>query len=144
MTQALGNFYRNSLNSGMDFVLVKEEIECIQSYITILNIHYDNNIIVSYDIEKEIENFFIPKLLLQPFIENAVYHGIKKNDGKGLDIWDVFCSEKGNVFEGHTGDVACDHYHRFKEDVTLMKQIGVKAYRFLINWSRIFQMSRKI
>lgn len=144
MTQALGNFYRNSLNSGMDFVLVKEEIECIQSYITILNIHYDNNIIVSYDIEKEIENFFIPKLLLQPFIENAVYHGIKKNDGKGLDIWDVFCSEKGNVFEGYTGDVACDHYHRFKEDVTLMKQIGVKAYRFLINWSRIFQMSRKI
>lgn len=64
--------------------------------------------------------------------------GGTRQDGKGLDIWDVFCSEEGKVFEWHTGDVACDHYHRFKEDVALMKQIGVKAYRFSINWSRIF------
>ncbi len=59
-------------------------------------------------------------------------------DGKGWDIWDVFCREKGKVFEGHTGDVACDHYHRFKEDVALMKELGINAYRFSINWSRIF------
>ena len=59
-------------------------------------------------------------------------------DGKGWDIWDVFCREKGKVFEGHTGDVACDHYYRFKEDVALMKELGIKAYRFSINWSRVF------
>lgn len=59
-------------------------------------------------------------------------------DGKGWDIWDVFCRENGKVFEGHTGDVACDHYHRFKEDVELMKELGIKAYRFSINWSRVF------
>ena len=59
-------------------------------------------------------------------------------DGKGWDIWDVYCKEEGRVFEGHTGDVACDHYHRFKEDVALMKELGINAYRFSINWSRIF------
>ena len=60
------------------------------------------------------------------------------NTGKGLDIWDVFCKEKGKVYEGHTGDIACDHYHRFKEDVALMKELGIKAYRFSINWARVF------
>lgn len=59
-------------------------------------------------------------------------------DGKGLDIWDVYCREPGKVYEGHTGDIACDHYHRYKEDVLLMKEMGLKAYRFSINWSRIF------
>lgn len=58
-------------------------------------------------------------------------------DGKGLDIWDVYCKEPGKVYEGHSGDIACDHYHRYKEDVQIMKEMGLKAYRFSINWSRI-------
>lgn len=58
-------------------------------------------------------------------------------DGKGLHIWDVFCREKGRVAGGDTGDVACDHYHRFKEDVAIMKEMGLKAYRFSLSWSRI-------
>ncbi len=58
-------------------------------------------------------------------------------DGKGMDIWDVFCKEPGRVYEGHSGDVACDHYHRYKEDVQIMKEMGLKAYRFSINWSRV-------
>ena len=65
-------------------------------------------------------------------IEGAAY-----DDGKGLNIWDVFCKEENRVFGGHTGDVACDHYHHFKEDVLLMKQMGLKAYRFSVNWARI-------
>lgn len=66
-------------------------------------------------------------------IEGAAFQ-----DGKGWDIWDVFCKEEGKVFEGHSGDMACDHYHRFREDVALMKKMGVQGYRFSINWSRVF------
>ena len=65
-------------------------------------------------------------------VEGAAYE-----DGKGLQIWDVFCKDPGNVFEGHTGDVACDHYHRYAEDVKMMKEMGLKAYRFSISWARI-------
>lgn len=63
--------------------------------------------------------------------------GAVKEDGKGLHIWDVFTSEAGHVFEGHTGEMACDHYHRYREDVRIMREIGLKAYRFSIDWSRI-------
>lgn len=83
MTQALGNFYRNSLNSGQDLVTVKDEIECINSYITILNIRYDDKIIMKYDIEEEIMNYKILKLILQPIVENAAYHGLRNKKGQG-------------------------------------------------------------
>ncbi len=58
-------------------------------------------------------------------------------EGKGLHIWDVYVREPGKVYEGHTGDVACDHYHRFREDVQIMKEMGLKAYRFSMDWSRL-------
>lgn len=58
-------------------------------------------------------------------------------DGKGEHIWDVYTKEPGKVYSGHTGEVACDHYHRYKEDVQLMKEMGLKAYRFSIDWSRV-------
>lgn len=58
-------------------------------------------------------------------------------DGKGLHIWDVFCREKGRIEGGSSGDIACDHYHRFKEDVAIMREMGLKAYRFSLSWSRI-------
>lgn len=57
--------------------------------------------------------------------------------GKGLSIWDVFTHTPGKVVDGGTGDVACDHYHRFREDVRLMADLGLKAYRFSLSWSRI-------
>ena len=63
--------------------------------------------------------------------------GAVNEDGKGRHIWDVFTKEEGRVFGGHTGAVACDHYHRFREDVRLMKEMGLKAYRFSIDWSRV-------
>ena len=63
--------------------------------------------------------------------------GAAREEGKGLHIWDVFCQEKGRVFGGHTGDVACDHYHRFREDVAIMKEMGLKAYRFSLSWTRL-------
>ncbi|MBN2626552.1 MAG: beta-glucosidase, partial [Spirochaetales bacterium] len=58
-------------------------------------------------------------------------------DGRGLSTWDVFSREPGRIYEGHTGDRACDHFHRYKEDVALMKELGLKNYRFSIAWPRI-------
>lgn len=63
--------------------------------------------------------------------------GAWNEDGKGSNIWDEFTHIPGKIDNGATGDSACDHYHRYKEDVQLMKQAGLKAYRFSISWSRI-------
>jgi len=63
--------------------------------------------------------------------------GAAAEDGKGPSVWDVFVKKPGAIFEGHTGDVACDHYHRYKADVALMKQMGLRAYRFSISWPRV-------
>lgn len=83
LIQALGNFYRNSLSSGKDVVTVGDEIACIKNYITILNIRYDNRIKIHYDIEERILSLPMLKLILQPVVENAVYHGIKEREGEG-------------------------------------------------------------
>ena len=64
--------------------------------------------------------------------------GAYKTDNKGLSIWDTFCEKKGNIENGDTGKVACDHYNLFKEDIKLMKEIGLESYRFSIAWTRIF------
>lgn len=65
-------------------------------------------------------------------IEGAVTEG-----GRGRSVWDTFCAEPGRVRDGHTGEIACDHYHRWAEDVALMADLGVDAYRFSIAWPRI-------
>ena len=57
--------------------------------------------------------------------------------GKGLSIWDAFAHTPGKIKNGDTGDAACDHFHRYKDDVALMAKMGLKAYRFSIAWSRI-------
>jgi beta-glucosidase len=64
--------------------------------------------------------------------------GAWNEDGKGPSIWDTFAHTPGRIRNGDTGDVAIDHYHRYKEDVQLMKNAGVNAYRFSIAWPRIF------
>ncbi len=63
-------------------------------------------------------------------------------DGKGPSIWDAFCAVPGRVLNGDTGETACDHYHRFREDVALMASLGLKAYRFSISWPRILPTGR--
>lgn len=63
--------------------------------------------------------------------------GAVDEDGRGVSIWDTFTHEAGNVADDSTGDVACDHYHRYREDVALMADLGVGAYRFSIAWPRI-------
>lgn len=63
--------------------------------------------------------------------------GSPRADGKGLSIWDVFCQQPGRVMNGDTGDVACDHYRRYREDVALMKRLGLQTYRFSVSWPRV-------
>ncbi len=65
-------------------------------------------------------------------IEGAVAEG-----GRGPSAWDTFCAEKGRIADGSSGEVACDHYHRWREDIGLIRRLGTNAYRFSISWSRV-------
>jgi beta-glucosidase len=65
-------------------------------------------------------------------IEGAAYE-----DGKGLSVWDVYCRQPGKIHNDDTGDVSCDHYHRYPEDIGIMKEIGLKGYRLSVSWPRI-------
>ncbi len=63
--------------------------------------------------------------------------GAVNEDGRGPSVWDTFCRKKGKINNNENGDIACDHYHRYKDDVALMKEVGLDAYRMSIAWSRI-------
>lgn len=63
--------------------------------------------------------------------------GVAPESGKGKNIWDEFSHIPGKTKDGYTPDIACDHFHRYKEDVQIMKQMGIQAYRFSIDWSRV-------
>ena len=65
-------------------------------------------------------------------VEGAAYE-----DGRGLSVWDMMCRNPGKVCDGHTGEVGCDHYHHWQEDVGIMKAMGLQAYRLSIAWPRI-------
>jgi beta-glucosidase len=63
--------------------------------------------------------------------------GAAREDGRGPSIWDTFSRTPGKVFKGHTGDVACDHYHRYVDDVAMMADLGLASYRFSVAWPRV-------
>lgn len=98
MIQSLGRFYRNSLNSGKDMIRVRDEIDCIKSYMTILNIRYDNKIMMEYEIEEDVMDLDILKLILQPVIENAVHHGIRNHGGCGTIHLSGYRDEQEIIF----------------------------------------------
>jgi beta-glucosidase len=72
-------------------------------------------------------------------IEGAAFE-----DGRGESIWDRFCATPGKVKNSENGAVACDHYHRFSEDIAIMKQMGISTYRFSIAWPRLFPRGDKV
>ena len=68
--------------------------------------------------------------------------GAHDADGKGLSNWDVYSHLPGTTYMGTNGDVAADHYHRFKEDVALMAELGMQSYRFSVSWPRLLPNGR--
>ncbi len=77
-------------------------------------------------------------------VATAAYQieGAADEGGREPSIWDTFSRMPGNTFNGDTGDVACDHYHRFEEDIDLMESVGVTDYRLSISWSRLLTGSK--
>ena len=101
---------------------------------------YDSGVSPSPDFETD------PARLARAFPADFVWgfaasayqiEGAAAEDGRGPSIWDTFSRRPGAIADGSTGDVACDHYHRYPEDVGLMAELGARAYRFSISWSRI-------
>ena len=89
---------------------------------------------------------FDPVRLAQPFPADFAWgfaasayqiEGAAGEDGRGPSIWDTFARQPGAIADGSTGDVACDHYHRYPEDVRLMADLGARSYRFSVSWSRV-------
>lgn len=87
-----------------------------------------------------------PVRLARPFPDDFVWgfaasayqiEGAAADDGRAQSIWDEFARQPGAIADGATGDVACDHYHRYRDDIRLMAEIGVRAYRFSVSWSRV-------
>lgn len=70
--------------------------------------------------------------------------GAWNSDGKGESIWDRFSHAPGCIHKGETGDIACDHYHRYQQDVAFMRKLGLKAYRFSISWPRLIPAGRGV
>jgi beta-glucosidase len=85
------------------------------------------------------ENNYFPKGFVWGCATAAYqFEGAYDQDGRGLSTWDVFSHKPGNIHNNDTADRATDHYNRFSEDVGLMKDLGINAYRFSISWPRIF------
>ena len=80
---SLSNFFRASLNQGKDIVTIKEDIGHVRSYLEIQQIRYQDILDYEIDIPEEINSYLIPKITIQPLVENALYHGIKNKRGKG-------------------------------------------------------------
>ena len=84
-----------------------------------------------------IANAFPPTFLWGAATSSYQIEGATHEDGRGPSIWDQFAATPGAVYQGQTGDIAADHYHRMQDDVNLMAEMGLGAYRFSIAWPRI-------
>ena len=100
---------------------------------------FSKSYILENPIEKELKASDFGKDFLWG-VACAAYQveGAWDKDGRGPSIWDTFSHKKGKVHNNDNGDVASDFYHRYKEDITLLKALNFKVFRFSISWSRVF------
>ena len=84
MITALGNFLRTSINKGLDYITIHDEIENVKNYVYLQGLRFGNRFSVEWDIEKDVENYKTVKLILQPIIENAIVHGLKNVESGGI------------------------------------------------------------
>jgi beta-glucosidase len=77
-------------------------------------------------------------------VATAAYQieGAVTEDGRGPSVWDTFSKKPGATFEGQSGEVACDHYHRYREDITLLRELGARHYRLSVSWTRVLPAGR--
>ncbi len=87
---------------------------------------------------------FPPEFLWGAATASYQIEGAVHEDGRDESIWDRFCTLPGKVRNGESGAIACDHYHRYREDVALMRDLGLTAYRFSIAWPRILPNGRRV
>lgn len=80
MMQALGQYYRGSLHKGQTLITIKEELKIVENYLIIQGYRYDDVFKAVYDVDKSVESYMTIKLILQPLVENAIYHGFREND----------------------------------------------------------------
>lgn len=90
-----------------------------------------------YDVSRRSRLIFPPDFLFGSATASYQVEGGVREDGRGPSIWDTFSHTPGRVLGGDSGDVACDHYHRLDEDLDIMADLGLQAYRFSIAWPRI-------
>ena len=83
---------------------------------------------------------FPPNFLWGAATASYQIEGAWNEDGKGESVWDRFSHTPGKVTNGDTGDIACDHYHRYEQDIALMRRLGLKAYRFSTSWTRVLPL----
>ena len=83
MMQALGQYYRSSLNKGQEIITINEELRIVENYLIIQSFRYDDVFDVVYDVDESVKQYKMIKLILQPFVQNAIYHGFREHDLQG-------------------------------------------------------------
>ena len=83
MVESLSNFFRTSLNQGKDIIPIKEELQHVRSYLSIQQVRYQDILEYEIDVPENLHRYMIPKITIQPLVENALYHGIKNKRRKG-------------------------------------------------------------
>lgn len=107
-----------------------------------MSISDEHELQISVSVERELAKSFPADFLWGAATASYQIEGAVHEDGRGVSIWDTFAATPGKVYQGDTGDIAVDHYHRMQQDVDLIARLGLHAYRFSIAWPRILPQGR--
>lgn len=131
VTEVLTRLLRSSTNKVGQFITIKEELSILEDYIYIEEIRYKGKFDVHYDVDENLLNYKCIKFILQPLVENAIFHGIEPKEGLG-NIWiSIYCSESDIVFEVKDDGVGMDKmqidkiWQESRDKVTGFSGIGI-------------------